>query len=93
MVLRLLRGRARDEQAKHQLARMFYQIEASAPHPGWLDGWIGFADADPLAFVVVERWGSRSAVDGWSQSQDWRDRLAQAQPLLAGPIRESLYLA
>lgn len=66
MLLRLLQGRAKDADAKERFQRMFYQIEANAPHPGRLGGWIGFDN--PLRFLVVERWGSIAALDSWRTS-------------------------
>jgi hypothetical protein len=95
MIAHVVRLEARDKPARDELMRNFYlpvsRGAGSEAFLGRVGGWIGVSDANPLALLAIEFWGTRSALDAVRQSGFWHDALVQAQPLCRGPIEEAVY--
>lgn len=91
MIISLLKSRARSPEDAQHVCRLFYQSFALHHEPGWLHGDCLTNSNDRAEVLIVEQWGTRSALEGWRQSSARNNVRDQAAPYLQKEWVESEY--
>jgi quinol monooxygenase YgiN len=91
MFVVIARFRVTSPQAGEEVCRLIHQSYEAYQSPGWGSGHCAVSLTDPLQFVEVELWGSRTAFEAWWNSPARVKYERQSGHLLVGSLEIELY--